>query len=106
DADGVVTRLNVTIAGRTTPGATVRLDRGSDGSFEQVTTSDASGSYAFALAVDPGTTPVRVEATDACGQRTIAQRTVTRIDAPAVTPPPSSPAVQAVPVSTDAPPGR
>jgi RHS repeat-associated protein len=80
DGDGVVTRPDVTIAGRTTPGATVRLDRGSDGSFEQVTTSDGSGSYAFALAVDPGTTPVRVEATDACGQRTMAQRTVTRAD--------------------------
>jgi hypothetical protein len=78
DGDSRVDAPEVGLVGRTSPGATVRLDRGADGTFEATTTADAQGLYRFALPLSPGANPVAVEAVDSFGQRVTARRTVTR----------------------------
>ena len=79
DMNGVVTSSNVTISGQTQPGATVRLDQGDTGTFNQTTTADAQGNYHFAVSVGIGVAPFHVEA-DAGGQRVTADTEVTRGD--------------------------
>jgi hypothetical protein len=64
------------ISGQTQPGATVKLDQGNAGKFTQTTTADAQGNYHFAVTIEIGVTPFRVEA-DAGGQRVTTHTNIT-----------------------------
>ncbi|MEW4570897.1 dockerin type I domain-containing protein [Tautonia sp. JC769] len=78
DGDGRVDSDVVAVVGRTTPGATVRLDRGADGSFDAETTADAVGRYRFVVPLADGPNPVAIEASDSFGQSASARITVIR----------------------------
>lgn len=80
DGDGTVDadRETADVIGRTAPGATVRLDRGADGSFEANTTAGADGRYRFTVPLDLGLNPLAIVVSDSFGQTTDAQLVVTR----------------------------
>ncbi|WP_145279729.1 dockerin type I domain-containing protein [Tautonia plasticadhaerens] len=85
DGDGRVDADEVDLVGRTAPGASVRLDLGGDGSFEQELTADADGRYRFTVPLAAGANVFAVEAADTFGQVAEARITVDRgADAPRV----------------------
>ncbi|MEO6807691.1 MAG: dockerin type I domain-containing protein, partial [Isosphaeraceae bacterium] len=81
DGNGVVTRPDVVLVGQTSPGATVQLDQGADGSIDQTTTADPLGGYQFSLTLGIGQTRVQVTTADRFGQQSTAETTLTRGDA-------------------------
>jgi hypothetical protein len=74
---GVVQSPAITLVGLTAPRTTLRLDQGADGVFDQQTTAGLGGLFQFNTFVPTGLTPFRVEATDAFGQRTSTELSVT-----------------------------
>lgn len=78
NGDGVVNKPNVDVVGQAAPGATVRVDRGADGSFENSVTAGADGRYRFSVALLSGFNPIAIEATDAFGQRVLTGLAITR----------------------------
>src|SRR5262249_20563005 len=78
DGDGMVAGPEVTVVGRTAPGAWVRLDQGGDGTFEQTVTADAAGLFRIPAVVGLGTSSILVEAMDRFGQRSRAGLAVMR----------------------------
>lgn len=81
DGDGKVNKATVEVTGQTTPGVVVKLDRGSDGSFEATTTSGADGRYRFTVPLGLGSNPIAIVATDSFGQTARSQIVVTRVGA-------------------------
>lgn len=80
DGNGIVSTPRATIVGQTAPWATVRLDRGADGSFERATRADDSGRFTFSVALTIGRTPFRIRAA-AGGEAADTDLTATRGDA-------------------------
>jgi RHS repeat-associated protein len=60
----------VTLGGTTEPGASVALETGSDGKFDEgSTTADSSGRFSFSVALTGGANDLQVRASDAFGQQ-------------------------------------
>jgi hypothetical protein len=60
----------VTLSGTTEPGASVALETGSDGQFDEgSTTADSSGRFSFSVALTAGANNLQVRASDAFGQQ-------------------------------------
>jgi hypothetical protein len=68
---------DIVIVGQTGPHATLQLDQGADGSFEQSLGADPQGRYQFAAQVGVDVSQLRVLATDSFGQHATADLTVT-----------------------------
>ena len=73
DHDGIVVQAHLTLVGKTAAKATVRLDLGADGSYEQKAKADKKGNFHFAVDVGPGVTPIRVQLVNASKRRPAAQ---------------------------------
>lgn len=84
DGDGRIDADEVDVVGRTTPGATVRLDLGADGSFEQTATADDAGDFRFTVPLTDGANRVAVRVVDSFGQAATRQILINR-GAPAET---------------------
>ncbi len=84
NGNGVVLEPQVTLAGQTMAGASVRLrvaatleDMSLDNAaIELFSVADAQGRYQFTIEVSPGLNTLNVEATDRFGQRVTVERTV------------------------------
>jgi len=60
----------VTLSGTTNPGATVALETGSDGMFDDgSTTADSSGDFSFGVSLTAGANNLQVKASDTFGQQ-------------------------------------
>ena len=60
----------VTLRGTTNPGATVAIETGSDGLFDEgSTTADSSGNFSFSVSLAAGANNLQVKATDTFGQQ-------------------------------------
>ena len=98
------TAAALTLRGTTLPSRTVRLETGTDGNFDDgTTTSDATGKYSFAVSPAEGANTFRTRASDGFGQTADAAVSVVRDStAPAVqvTGPTGNPAVNANPAVT------
>ncbi len=77
----------ITLNGTTNPGAAVALGTGSDGQFDEgSTTANSSGLFSFSVALTPGANNLQVRATDSFGQQqTAAIGIVLDTQAPSVT---------------------
>lgn len=68
----------VDVVGRVAPGATVRLDLGDDGSFDETATADAQGNYRFTVPLSVGVNRLAVQTADSFGQVAETRLSITR----------------------------
>src|SRR5262249_32436936 len=80
EGNGLITRGDVQLVGRTTPKSTVQVDVGNDGTFETTATAGRDGRFRVTAFVGLGRTTIRVVATDELGQTTEELLTVVRTD--------------------------
>ncbi len=80
EGNGLITRGDVEITGRTTRNSRIQVDVGNDGSFEVTAQADRAGRFRVTALVGMGRTTIRVVATDELGQTTDELLRVVRTD--------------------------
>lgn len=84
DGDGLVDASAADLVGRAAPGATVRVDRGGDGTFEATAIADASGAYRVRVPLNVGANPIAVESSGSFGQEATVRLAINRAGASTV----------------------
>jgi hypothetical protein len=80
EKNGLITRGDVELTGRTTRNSTIQLDVGNDGSFEVTAKAGRDGRFRVTAFIPLGRTTIRVVATDEIGQTTVSLLNLVRTD--------------------------